>query len=192
MWKSVVGHNVSMKVAAEGDDWETDPDFENDVSEQEQRWGAKTIEGSGRKEHISVAELRNKVAVEHEQVKQKDHTPKASYGYGGKFGVEKDRMDKVALGHDYVAQVEQHSSQKDASKGFGGKFGVQKDRDYEDLSCGQTAAAIYDYEGGADDEISFNPRDIITNIEMIDEGWWRGQCHGRTGLFPAAYVQLLQ
>uniref|UniRef100_A0A3Q3FDL4 Hematopoietic cell-specific Lyn substrate 1 n=1 Tax=Labrus bergylta TaxID=56723 RepID=A0A3Q3FDL4_9LABR len=52
MWKSVVGHDVSMKVAAEGDDWETDPDFENDVSEQEQRWGAKTIEGSGRKEHI--------------------------------------------------------------------------------------------------------------------------------------------
>lgn len=35
---------------------------------------------------------------------------------------------QVALGHDYVADVEQHSSQKDASKGFGGKFGVQKDR----------------------------------------------------------------
>ncbi|XP_034382007.1 hematopoietic lineage cell-specific protein isoform X1 [Cyclopterus lumpus] len=128
MWKSAVGHNVSMKVAAEGDDWETDPDFENDVSEQEQRWGAKTVEGSGRKEHISVAELRNKVAVEHEQLKQKDTTPKASYGYGGKFGVERDRMDKVALGNDYVAQVEQHSSQKDAARGFGGKFGVQKDR----------------------------------------------------------------
>ena len=28
MWKSVVGHDVSMKVAAETDDWETDPDFE--------------------------------------------------------------------------------------------------------------------------------------------------------------------
>uniref|UniRef100_A0A3Q3QVI4 Uncharacterized protein n=1 Tax=Monopterus albus TaxID=43700 RepID=A0A3Q3QVI4_MONAL len=52
MWKSAVGHSVTVKVAAEGDDWETDPDFENDVSEQEQRWGAKTIEGSGRKEHI--------------------------------------------------------------------------------------------------------------------------------------------
>ncbi|XP_030005885.1 src substrate protein p85-like isoform X1 [Sphaeramia orbicularis] len=128
MWKSVVGHNVSMKVASDGDDWETDPDFENDITEQEQRWGAKTIEGSGRKEHISVAELRQKVAVEHEQLKQKEDTPKASYGYGGKFGVEKDRMDKVAKGHDYVAQVDQHSSQKDAAKGFGGKFGVQKDR----------------------------------------------------------------
>jgi cortactin len=31
-----------------GDDWETDPDFINDVNEQEQRWGSKTIEGSGR------------------------------------------------------------------------------------------------------------------------------------------------
>ncbi|XP_028426072.1 src substrate protein p85-like isoform X2 [Perca flavescens] len=443
MWKSVVGHNVNMKVAAEGDDWETDPDFENDVSEQEQRWGAKTIEGSGRKEHISVAELRKNVAVEHEQGKQKDQTPKASYGYGGKFGVEKDRMDKVALGHDYVAQVEQHSSQKDAAQGFGGKFGVQKDRvdktamgfeykgevsqhasqkdyskgfggkygvekekvdkaalgydykgqtekhqsqkdysagfggrygvqadrmdksaagfsdmdsptsayektqpleassagagklkarfenmakasdeenkkkveeerarrqaregrerevakrrqeeesrreeeirpppvpdvapdeeyemtppefqqmpeiqeipepepeeepeydvcpdlpprsdnfpepdapplpdrsadvdegdgeyeefleapppvptaiddDYEDLTGGQRAVAIYDYVGEADDEISFNPDDVITNIEMIDEGWWKGQCHGRVGLFPASYVQLMQ
>lgn len=28
MWKSAVGHNVSVKVAAESDDWETDPDFE--------------------------------------------------------------------------------------------------------------------------------------------------------------------
>ncbi|XP_076014996.1 src substrate protein p85-like [Genypterus blacodes] len=130
MWKSAVGHNVSMKVSAEGDDWETDPDFENDVSEQEQRWGAKTIEGSGRKEHISVAELRHRVTEEHEQVKKKQdaQTPKASYGYGGKFGVEKDRMDKVAMGNSYVAQVEQHSSQKDAAKGFGGKYGVQKDR----------------------------------------------------------------
>lgn len=47
----------------------------------------------------SIAELRKKVAVEHEQLKQKEDTPKASYGYGGKFGVEKDRMDKVCFEH---------------------------------------------------------------------------------------------
>lgn len=35
---------------------------------------------------------------------------------------------QVALGNDYVAQVDKHSSQKDASKGFGGKFGVERDR----------------------------------------------------------------
>lgn len=41
-----------------------------------------------------------------------------------------------------------------------------------------------------DDEISFDPDDIITNIEMIDDGWWRGLCGGRFGLFPANYVEL--
>lgn len=45
----------------------------------------------------SIAELRNKVSHEHEVLKKKEleNCPKASYGYGGKFGVEKDRMDKV-------------------------------------------------------------------------------------------------
>jgi len=41
----------------------------------------------------------------------------------------------------------------------------------------------------AEDEISFDPNDIITNIEMVDEGWWLGECHGRFGLFPANYVE---
>jgi len=52
----------------------------------------------------------------------------AGYGYGGKFGVEKDRMDKSAVGHDYQGKVVKHASQKDYSDGFGGKFGVQEDR----------------------------------------------------------------
>lgn len=37
MWKAATG--VSAPEPAEADDWETDPDFVNDVSEQEQRWG---------------------------------------------------------------------------------------------------------------------------------------------------------
>ncbi len=47
----------------------------------------------------SIADLRQNVSREHEVVKKKelDQGPKASYGYGGKFGVEKDRMDKVRL-----------------------------------------------------------------------------------------------
>ncbi|XP_068611291.1 src substrate protein p85-like [Brachionichthys hirsutus] len=446
MWKSAAGHNVDMNISADGDDWETDPDFENDVSEQEQRWGAKTVEGSGRKEYINVTELINKVALEHScvaRVEQHSSQKDASRGFGGKFGVQRDRVDKSAVGFDYKADVQQHASQKDYSKGFGGKYGVEKekvdkaavgydykgdtekhqsqtdyskgfggtygvekekvdkvalgydykgetekhqsqkdysagfggrygvqtdrmdkcaarfsdmdlptsayektqpfetssegagnltarfenmakaadeenrkraeeekarrrardnrerelakhrqeeenrreqeipppvpdpdvtpecqtqpteihqhmsdieeipepeedpeydeppdlpprcedflepdaphlpesqpnldneeddgdyeevaelsppapadaDHDYEDLTCDQKAVAIYDFEGEADDEISFNPDDIITDIEMVDEGWWKGQCHGRVGLFPAAYVQLLK
>lgn len=48
MWKASAGHNVALQNKADDDDWETDPDFVNDVTEEEQRWGAKTIEGSGR------------------------------------------------------------------------------------------------------------------------------------------------
>ncbi|KAM6424698.1 uncharacterized protein O9250_002225 [Rhynochetos jubatus] len=130
MWKAVVGHDVSVKVEAQGDDWDTDPDFVNDVSEREQRWGARTVAGSGRAEHIDIHQLRNKVSEEHEVIKKKELEtgPKASYGYGGKFGTERDRMDKCAVGHEYVADVGKHSSQTDAAQGFGGKYGVQRDR----------------------------------------------------------------
>ncbi|EYC19778.1 hypothetical protein Y032_0023g711 [Ancylostoma ceylanicum] len=59
-----------------------------------------------------------------------------------------------------------------------------------DSSQGLTAVAIYDYQKNDDDEISFEPDDIITNIEQIDAGWWRGVCNGQYGLFPANYVEL--
>lgn len=48
MWKASAGHQLAAPQDQEDDDWETDPDFVNDVTEQEQRWGSKTIEGSGR------------------------------------------------------------------------------------------------------------------------------------------------
>ena len=55
---------------------------------------------------------------------------------------------------------------------------------------GLTAIALYDYEAADVDEISFDPDDVITNIDMIDEGWYRGKCKGKVGLFPANYVEL--
>lgn len=58
------------------------------------------------------------------------------------------------------------------------------------LDLGLTAKALYDYQAADYDEISFDPDDLITNIEKIDEGWWRGECKGIVGLFPANYVQL--
>ena len=42
--------------------------------------------------------LRENVTKDHTDLKNKEFEagPKASYGYGGKFGVQKDRMDKVS------------------------------------------------------------------------------------------------
>ncbi len=71
----------------------------------------------------------------------------ASKGFGGKYGVQKDRLDEVstliynnfyeyliiiavqsAVGWDHQEKLAQHSSQSDSSKGFGGKYGVQKEQ----------------------------------------------------------------
>ena len=35
-----------------------------------------------------------------------------SQGFGGKFGVQKDRQDKTAAGWDHIEKVEKHESQK--------------------------------------------------------------------------------
>uniref|UniRef100_A0A8I3NS84 Src substrate cortactin n=1 Tax=Canis lupus familiaris TaxID=9615 RepID=A0A8I3NS84_CANLF len=104
--------------------------FQNDVSEKEQRWGAKTVTGSGHQEHINIHKLRENVFQEHQTLKEKELEtgPKASHGYGGKFGVEQDRMDKSAVGHEYQSKLSKHCSQVDSVRGFGGKFGVQVDR----------------------------------------------------------------
>ncbi|XP_047372605.1 src substrate cortactin isoform X3 [Sciurus carolinensis] len=131
MWKASAGHAVAL-VPDDGaaDDWETDPDFVNDVSEKEQRWGAKTVQGSGHQEHINIHKLRENVFQEHQTLKEKELQtgPRASRGYGGKFGVEQDRMDKSAVGHEYQSKLSKHCSQVDSVRGFGGKFGVQMDR----------------------------------------------------------------
>ncbi|XP_053687569.1 drebrin-like protein [Sabethes cyaneus] len=54
------------------------------------------------------------------------------------------------------------------------------------------ARALYDYQAADDSEISFDPGDIITHIDQIDEGWWQGLApDGTYGLFPANYVELI-
>ncbi|KAH8420674.1 hypothetical protein KR222_000035 [Zaprionus bogoriensis] len=131
MWKATAGHQIQATNTAEDDDWETDPDFVNDVSEQEQRWGSKTIDGSGRDGGgaIDMDKLREETEKSDlDKKKQLLKDQNAGYGYGGKFGVEKDRMDKSAVGHDYLGKVDKHASQKDYSEGFGGKYGVQTNR----------------------------------------------------------------
>lgn len=76
-----------------------------------------------------MAQLRDETEkADADKKKQQHDLTNPGLGYGGKFGIEKDRMDKSAVGHDYIGKVEKHGSQKDYSDGFGGKFGIQKDR----------------------------------------------------------------
>ncbi|KAJ3221074.1 hypothetical protein HK099_003791 [Clydaea vesicula] len=51
------------------------------------------------------------------------------------------------------------------------------------------AKALYDYNADEANEISLREDDIITDILKIDLSWWQGTVQGRTGLFPADYVE---
>ncbi|MCP9261873.1 Src substrate cortactin [Dirofilaria immitis] len=144
MWRVQVATKLTQKEKLkqpEEDDWDTNPDFVNDVSEKESRWGAKSVEGSGHQESVSLDLLRKEV-IENDNLIRKVYLyisisiagqklaemPKASEGYGGKFGVQKDRMDKCAKTWEYAGKVDKHASQKDYAKGFGGRYGVELDR----------------------------------------------------------------
>lgn len=37
-------------------------------------------------------------------------------GFGGKFGVQKDRQDKSAVGYDHTEEIPKHHSQTDHKK----------------------------------------------------------------------------
>uniref|UniRef100_A0A3Q2ZQ47 Cortactin n=1 Tax=Kryptolebias marmoratus TaxID=37003 RepID=A0A3Q2ZQ47_KRYMA len=129
MWKAAAGQNIKVAVDDGGDDWETDPDFEVPVVHLNMNLGF-ILQISSSSNFVMILYLRETVSTEHTTLKQKEleNMPKASHGYGGKFGVQQDRMDKSAVGHDYQSNLSKHCSQTDTSKGFGGKFGVQADR----------------------------------------------------------------
>lgn len=43
-----------------------------------------------------------------------------------------------------------------------------------------------------ENELSFEPGDIISDVETIDKAWWRGSSKdGRQGLFPANFVETI-
>ncbi|VDL84487.1 unnamed protein product [Nippostrongylus brasiliensis] len=131
MWRATIGAKPPIAPKpVEDDEWETDPDFVNDVSEKASRWGAKTVEGSGHQGHFDMDKFRQETLIADKimQEKKLEQMPKPSEGYGGKFGVMTDRMDKAAVSFDYKGKVDPHASQKDYAYGFGGKYGVQADR----------------------------------------------------------------
>lgn len=49
--------------------------------------------------------------------------------------------------------------------------------------------AKYDFYGSTDIELALKKGDIVSVIEKVDNGWWKGVCGGRVGWFPETYVQ---
>ena len=104
MWKSAVGNKTDAKAKmvndevvivpemsnAADDDWETDPDYINDVTEESQRWGGARDTGV-----LDMNKFREEMVKEaDEATKKKVNSDSFSRGYGGKFGLESSQNDK--------------------------------------------------------------------------------------------------
>ncbi|KRZ51042.1 Src substrate cortactin [Trichinella nativa] len=128
---AVLSFNFDWNMSEQGDDWETDPDFENDLSEKDRRWASRTVKDSlDRIGNVDMEKMRQETIKNDAEVKNRlqTSTTKPSHGYGGRFGVMADRMDKSAEDWNYVGEVAKHSSQLDHKFGFGGKHGVDTGR----------------------------------------------------------------
>jgi len=49
--------------------------------------------------------------------------------------------------------------------------------------------AKYDFIGSTEIELALKKGDIVSVIERVDNGWWKGVSGARVGWFPKAYVQ---
>jgi hypothetical protein len=51
---------------------------------------------------------------------------------------------------------------------------------------GPSAIALYDYDAGEDNEISFKENEVIRDIQFVSEDWWSGLSPDGSaiGLFP--------
>ncbi|KAH3716919.1 nostrin-like isoform X1 [Dreissena polymorpha] len=51
--------------------------------------------------------------------------------------------------------------------------------------------AIFDYQAVEHGDLAIHTGDIINITEKLGNGWWQGECNGRSGVFPESYVQEL-
>ena len=51
--------------------------------------------------------------------------------------------------------------------------------------------AIHDYQGEQSDELSFVVGAKIKIIERVSQDWFNGEYSGKSGIFPASFVQVI-
>ncbi|XP_024131983.1 drebrin-like protein A isoform X1 [Oryzias melastigma] len=86
--------------------------------------------------------------------------------------------------HPHADEEEDFTEDKDE--------GISENGQEDSVEQHMCVRALYDYQAEDETEISFEPGDIIRDVETVDKAWWRGWSKdGRQGLFPANYVETI-
>ena len=76
-----------------------------------------------------------------------------------------------------------------ASDGYGVPPPMRRTHTTPVRADGHYVKALYDFAGGAADELSVRAGDIIEVKQEVSEDWYIGESSGRSGLFPVAYCE---
>ncbi|KAG9509617.1 Src substrate cortactin [Fragariocoptes setiger] len=121
-----------------------------------------------------------------------DAPPISTKAYSVKSVKKEEVVTKIIKKGDRILEQETKRHIESSSSKHGSS---DEDETEQKKPSNLMAKCLYDYQAAADDEISFDVNDLITNIEQLDDGWWLGQIEKdgkrKTGLFPANYVSLV-
>ena len=54
----------------------------------------------------------------------------------------------------------------------------------------EEVVVLYEYSAQLPDELSLRVGDVITKVERMEGGWWKGELAGKTGMFPDNFVKV--
>ena len=57
---------------------------------------------------------------------------------------------------------------------------------------GPRCTALFDFHSDVTDDLSFKVGVVIKLKERVNDDWLKGELNGKTGTFPAAYVEVLE
>ena len=55
---------------------------------------------------------------------------------------------------------------------------------------GEEVVVVYEYTAALPDELSLKVGDVITRVERMEGGWWRGELNKVRGMFPDNFVKV--
>ena len=56
----------------------------------------------------------------------------------------------------------------------------------------KTVVAQFDYAAYSPNELALEAGDVLEVLDKRADGWWRGRCKGREGMFPASFIVELE